>query len=76
MTAWRRILIYLGLVEPPPGTDAGRQIIPWWAQLGLALFLALGSAMALSSGPGWWGVLQLLMAIYLIVDALRRRRRR
>ncbi len=74
MTAWRRILIYLGLVKAPGG-DVGKRLLPWWAQLGSALVLLGIGVTNIALGSAWLGVLPVLLAVFLTVDAVRRRSR-
>ena len=70
MTVWRRVLVYLGLADPPPGTVTTR-VSPWWLSAVIGILLLGTSILELASGAQLWGVTQLFLAAVLLSGAWR-----
>ncbi len=58
---WSRVLVYLGLVQPPDGTKV-HQIFPWWLMLVVSAVLWTGAVLSLASRSMVLGLAEMIVA--------------
>lgn len=71
---WYRLLLYLGVAEPPEGTKRPR-ILPWWLVLLVSMLMFTAAVVSFASGSVVRGVLELAVGAAMMWNAWALRRK-